>query len=374
MKVSLITRHAAINYGSLLQTIATQRSIESLGHECVIVDYVRTDEDVWNIEKTLLESKPEWSSSPLRRALYLAMRQPPSVIAGKRFEAERGRYLTMTHRYSSYGELVDDPPTADVYMTGSDQVWGPVAGGVYDPAYTLGYSPEGIRKVAYAASFGKNVLDAENEQAMRLALGTYDAISVREDIAVEQLREWGIPSEQALDPTLLLSADEWRDFAGEAGESPSGDDAPYALIYQIHNDPLLSNYAERAAEYLRLPLVRVSPNFHQIGRSGKLRYLPGAGRFVELLANASCLITDSFHGTAFAINFNIPFVEVLPNTGTTGRAVSLLRLTGLEGRVLTNPEDVELAGTPVDFGAANRVVADERERSLGVMRGLIEGC
>lgn len=374
MKVSLITRHAAINYGSLLQTIATQRSIRSLGHECSVIDYIRTDEDLWNIEKTLLKSKPGWNSSPLRRALYLAMRQPPSVIAGNRFKSERERYLAVTRRYSSYSELVNDPPSADVYMTGSDQVWGPVAGGVYDPAYTLGFAPEGARRVAYASSFGKNVLDADSARAMRRGLASYDAISVREDIAVEQLREWGIPSEQVFDPTLLLSADEWRGFAEEAGVSPSGNGAPYALIYQIHNDPLLSSYAKRAAEYLGLPLVRVSPNFHQIVRSGKLRYLPGAGRFVDLLANASCLITDSFHGTAFAINFNVPFVEVLPNTGTTGRAVSLLRFTGLEGRVLANPEDIALSGTPVDFGAANRIVADERERSLDVMRRLIEGC
>lgn len=374
MKVSLITRHAAINYGSLLQTIATQRSIRSLGHDCAVVDYVRADEDVWRIEKTLLKSKREWNSSALRRTLYLAMRQPASVIAGKFFKSERECYLTMTRRYSSYGELADDPPAADVYMTGSDQVWGPVAGGVYDPAYMLGFAPEGARKVAYAASFGKNGLDIEVAQAAKQRLSSYDAITVREDIAVEQLRKWGILSEQVLDPTLLLSAEEWRSFAEESRVLSSGNNAPYVLIYQIHNDPLLSNYAERAAEYLGLPLVRVSPYFHQIIRAGKLCYLPNAGHFVELLANASCLITDSFHGTAFAISFNVPFVEILPNTGTTGRAVSLLRLTGLQDRILSNPEDVALAGVSVDFDAANRVISEQRGRSLEVLRGLIEGC
>lgn len=373
MKVSLITRHAAINYGSLLQTIATQRSIESLGYECSVIDYVREDEGIWTIEKTLLASKPEWNGSALKRFLYLAMRQPSSVIAGKRFKAERERYLSLTRRYSSYDDLAGDPPEADVYMTGSDQVWGPVARGVYDPAYMLGFAPGGARKVAYAASFGKNHLDAGATREMRERLASYDAISVREDMAVEQLREWGIPSEQVLDPTLLLGADEWRALSRESGDSPGGG-SPYALIYQIHNDRLLSSYAERAAEHLGLPLVRVSPYLHQIGRSGKLRYLPSAGRFIDLLANASCLITDSFHGTAFAISFNVPFVEVLPDTGTTGRAMSLLRMTGLQSRVLADSDDVALAGAPVDFGEANRVLAEQRGRSLGVMKGLIEGC
>lgn len=373
MKVSLITRHAAINYGSLLQAIATQRSIKSLGHECAVVDYVRADEDIWSIEKTLLESKPEWNSRVLKRLLYLVMRQPPSVIAGKHFEEERKCFLSLTRRYSSYDDLVADPPAADVYMTGSDQVWGPVAGGVYDPAYMLGFVPEGARRVAYSASFGKNVLDAGSEPIMRQRLASYDAITVREDIAVDRLSEWGIPSVQALDPTLLLSADEWRAFAEESGASSGIGGAPYALIYQIHNDPLLSSYAQRAATHLGLPLVRVSANLHQIIRSGKLRYLPSAKDFVGLIANASCLITDSFHGTAFAINLNVPFVEVLPNTGTTGRAVSLLRLTGLQGRVLSNPDDVFLADIPVDFSNANLVLAEQRNRSLNVMKGLIEG-
>ncbi|WP_154324056.1 polysaccharide pyruvyl transferase family protein [Enorma shizhengliae] len=374
MKVSLITRHAAINYGSLLQTIATQRSIESLGHECVVIDYVREDEGVWNIEKTLLASKPEWNGSALKRFLYLAMRQPPSIIAGKRFKAERERYLALTCRYSSYDELASDPPEADVYMTGSDQVWGPIVDGAYDPAYTLGFAPENARKVAYAASFGKNVLDAAAARLMRKRLMAYDAIAVREDIAVEQLREWDIPSEQVLDPTLLLDADEWRSLSGESGDSSDGGGSPYALVYQVHNDRQLSSYAERAAEHLGLPLFRVSPYLHQIGRAGKLRYLPSAGRFIDLLANASCLITDSFHGTAFAINFNVPFVEVLPNTGTTGRAMSLLRMTGLQSRVLADPDDVALAGTPVEFVEANRILAEQRSRSLDVMKGLIEGC
>lgn len=373
MKVSLITRHAAINYGSLLQTIATQRSIESLGHQCTVIDYVRADEDVWTIEKTLLASKPEWNGSALKRFLYLTMRQPSSVMAGKRFQAEREHYLFLTRRYASYDDLAGDPPKADVYMTGSDQVWGPVAGGAYDPAYMLGFAPEDARKVAYAASFGKNHLDADAARAMRERLASYDAISVREDIAVDQLREWGIPSEQVLDPTLLLDADEWCALAKESGDSSDGG-LPYVLIYQIHNDRLISSYAERAAEHLGLPLVRVSPYLHQISRSGKLRYLPSARRFINLLANASCLITDSFHGTAFAISFNVPFVEVLPDTGTTGRAMSLLRMTGLQGRVLADPDDVTLAGAPVDFGEANRVLAEQRGRSLGVMKGLIEGC
>ena len=91
MKVAVITRHAITNYGSLLQAFATQQVIESLGHECEIIDYVREDESYTQHEKTLLARKPEWNRNPIKRAIYLALRQPESIASGKKFEAEQSR-------------------------------------------------------------------------------------------------------------------------------------------------------------------------------------------------------------------------------------------------------------------------------------------
>ena len=83
MKVSVITRHAITNYGSLLQAMATQRVIEELGHNCEIIDYIREDESYSQHEKTLLKRKKEWNRNPIKKGLYLAIRQPESIVRNK---------------------------------------------------------------------------------------------------------------------------------------------------------------------------------------------------------------------------------------------------------------------------------------------------
>lgn len=369
MRVSVITRHAVTNYGSLLQSIAIQRAIELLGHECEIVDYIRADETALRSERTLLASKSDWNSSLFRRMAYIALRVPESLLASARFSSERRKNLRLSQRYSSLAELRKNPPVADVYMTGSDQVWGPVMCGEYDPAYLLDYVSEKSRLVAYGSSFGKRVPLGDAERMFRNELTRYDAIAVREDTAVEQLSRWGFPAEQVLDPTLLLPGDSWRSIM-----NPSrGEPAPYVLVYQIHNDQRVGRYAERAASFLGLPLIRVSPYAHQVSREGELVLLPRASEFLRLIDNAEMLVTDSFHGTVFAINLNTPFVEILPNTGTASRNASILRLVNLEERVLRDDKNFDLAATPIDFIPVNEIIERERDKSMRVLRRLIEG-
>lgn len=252
-------------------------------------------------------------------------------------------------------------------MTGSDQVWGPTSSGEYDPSYLLSFAPNDVRKVSYAASLGKRAPAGETESMFQSLLARYDAISVREDSAVHQLKTWGFEADQVLDPTLLLSGDNWRDFARGKKVRP-----PYVLVYQIHSNPRVGHYAEAAAKELGLPLVRVSAYLHQVVREGKLEYLPGIREFIRLVDGAQLLVTDSFHGTAFAINLNTSFVEVLPEDGTACRNVSILRLTGLESRVLKD-DDLSFAEKAVDFEPVNKVLSLERKRSLNLMRFLIEG-
>lgn len=368
MKVSVITRHAITNYGSLLQALATQMAIESLGHECEIVDYVRTDESTLHLEGTLLKGKSSWNGFAAKRLAYLLVRQPESIVGALAFARERRKLLRLSRGYSSVKELESDTPTADVYMTGSDQVWGPTASGEYDPAYLLSFVPDAARKVSYAASFGKRVPEGDTETVFKSLLGRYTAISVREDSAVSQLDAWGIVARQVLDPTLLLSGDTWRFFAGNQGKKTR-----YVLVYQIHSDHRVGQYAQRVAKRLGLPLMRVSPHLHQVSREGRLDYLPGIKKFISLIDNAELLVTDSFHGTAFAINLSTPFVEVLPDNGTASRNVSILRLTGLEDRVLKNEGDLSLASEPIDFSRVNSSICRERKQSLEVLRFSIEG-
>lgn len=244
MKVAVITRHAITNYGSLLQAIATQKVIENLGYSCEIIDYIRDDESYRNHEKTLLARKSEWNRNPLKKILYLALRQPESIVAGKKFEQEQKKYLKLTRRYSSCNQLDKDKPIADVYMTGSDQVWGPVENGTYDSSYCLSFTDDIDKRIAYAASFGRLEMSSEREKYFERWLGRYNHLSVREDSAMELLNNMGFDANQVLDPTLLLGGSIWKEYMKPIKAKE------YVLVYQIHNDKRVGKYAKKSCRII----------------------------------------------------------------------------------------------------------------------------
>lgn len=367
MKVAVITRHAITNYGSLLQAFATQQIIENLGHQCEIIDYIRDDELYSQHEKTLLAHKPEWNSNLIRKIMYLVLRQPVSVVAGRRFEREQKKYLHLTKRYSSLKQLVKDKPIADVYVTGSDQVWGPVEVGSYDSSYCLSFTDSSDKKVAYAASFGRMDMSSRLEKYFSKWLERYDHITVREDSALNLLKAMGIVADQVLDPTLLLNERSWSPYMTPIKAKN------YILVYQIHNDKRLGVYAKKVATSMGLHLVRVSAHFHQITREGKLIWCPSTGEFLSYIKNAKCLITDSFHGTAFAINLHTPFVEVLPNNNTSARNISILNATGLSDRILDRDDNTTLAEKPIDFAKTDKTLEEKRKKSIALLKRMIEG-
>ena len=142
MQIKVITRHTPNNYGSLLQSIATLRVIESLGHQCEIIDYWKRDEVGLQGILTSLQGKSLWKNSLFKRMAYVALRYPGEKIAALRFDKMRRRYLKLTPCCYSMEEL--ESLQADVFMTGSDQVWGPLLDGGYDEAYFLSFVKEGI--------------------------------------------------------------------------------------------------------------------------------------------------------------------------------------------------------------------------------------
>ena len=200
-------------------------------------------------------------------------------------------------------------------------------------------------------------------------LSTYNGIAVRENAAVDLLKQMDIPcAGQVLDPTLLLTGEEWSKFITKPNSLPQR----YVLVYQLHNNPALNKYAKNFAAHVGLPLYRVSPTFHQFRRGGKFIYLPDLGEFLSTIKNCSYFITDSFHGTAFALNFNRQFIEILPNNKTGSRNQSILKLTGLENRIVTDFEDFSIGDDNIDFAKVNQIVEHERNKSLKILRAIID--
>lgn len=371
MDIKVITRHSPSNYGSLLQSIATVHVIERLGHQCEIIDYQRKDERGLKGVLTQLNCKGSYGN-PLKRLAYIAIRYPIEKYAQVKFDRMRKCYLKMTKRCSSHKDLAK--LSADAFMTGSDQVWGPMMNGYYDSAYFLQFAQDNVRKLAYAASFGKTKFDASTVADYKKMLASYDKIAVREKSAVEMLNDWGMENcaGQVLDPTLLLDKNEWKNLIVKKNDFDKYKDKNYILVYQIHNDPKLSDYAKRLAKHSGIELVRVNPMLHQILRGGKFIFCPDLSEFLSLIANALCIVTDSFHGTCFSINFGKQFIEILPNNATGTRNQSILELTGLSDRILCDFNDYSLVDKVIDYGKVNELLEVERRKSLEVIRSMIQ--
>lgn len=363
MDIKVITRHAPSNYGSLLQSIATITILERLGHTCEIIDYIRDDEHGLKAVITSLNGKQGWNGNPLKKLAYIAFRYPEEKTAEIKFSRMRKKYLKLTGRCRTHEDLKQ--LDADVFMTGSDQVWGPTLNGRYDEAYFLSFVT-GKPRTAYAASFGRTDFTPQILAEYKKLLSTYSGIAVRENSAVDLLTQMGIPcAGQVLDPTLLLTGEEWskrikRNIEGK-----------YVLVYQLHNNPVLTDYALRFARHTGLPLYRISPTFHQIRRGGKFIYLPDLDEFLSYIKNCTYFLTDSFHGTAFALNFNKQFIEILPNNKTGSRNQSILQLTGLTDRILTDFNDFSMADKVIEYTSVNNILAKERQKSIAILKSLL---
>lgn len=368
MVVNVITRHAPTNYGSLLQAIATQRVIMNLGHECRIINYIPKCETGVRMAITQLEQKTKWRHNPIKKAIYLMVAEPETLLMDRKFLAMRKKYLLMGPCCATTGELkkLYAEKKDEVFLTGSDQVWGPISTGHYDPTYFLDFVPKSSRKLAFAASFGKAIFDEQTLKEYGVLLKKYDSLAVRENVAVELLKKMDISAKQVLDPTLLMDADAWSEYV-----KPMKKPEKYVLVYQIHANSDLDHYAVKFAEKAELPLLRVSPLLHQAKRSGKFVYCPDISGFLDLVKNAAYMVTDSFHGTAFAINFNTQFVEVLPNTGTSSRNQSILELTGLTDRIVRDLNDFSYIDQEIDFKEANEKIGISRIESIRILEEML---
>lgn len=368
MVINVITRHAPPNYGSLLQAIATQRVIMNLGHECRIINYIPKCETGVRMAITQLEQKTKWRRNPIKKAIYLMVAEPKTLLMDRKFLAMRKKYLLMGPYCATTGELkkLYAEKKDEVFLTGSDQVWGPISTGHYDPTYFLDFVPKSSRKLAFAASFGKAIFDEQTLKEYAVLLKKYDSLAVRENVSVELLKKMDISAKQVLDPTLLMDADAWSEYV-----KPMKKPEKYVLVYQIHANSDLDHYAVKFAEKAELPLLRVSPLLHQARRSGKFVYCPDISGFLDLVKNAAYMVTDSFHGTAFAINFNTQFVEVLPNTGTSSRNQSILEFTGLTNRIVRDLNDFSYIDQEIDFKEANEKIGISRIESIRILEEML---
>lgn len=372
MKASVITLHTVDNYGSVMQTYATQQILKKCGYDVEFVDYWRRDNLPQSRAERMLEGstlqklKPLWGINNFTRKATVSILK--NILEKQRSPMwrflEEKVQLTKV-RYCSYEELEANPPVADVYITGSDQVWNSIWNQGIDRSYFLDFAPAGKPRIAFSASIGREQLDTEEIPETKRLLEKYSAISVREQSAVELLASMDIKSTLVLDPTLMLEAEEWRKLATKQKR-----EKPYILIYQLNPNPQMDQYAEQLAQKKNWEIIRIGFGRSDRRKGGKCVMLPSVEEFLGLFCDAACVLTDSFHATAFSLNLGTDFISVLPGRFGT-RIESILKLTRTENRILTSYDDLTVVDRSIDEKNVQNIFTVERKKGFDFLKKAI---
>ena len=367
-KICLITLHRVKNYGSVLQTYATQYVLEKMGYEVEIVDYYPSRYTFIGMLKRIKNQNSLLKKNVLIRLAARMIIIPSYVLRFKTFNKFIHKYLNLSQQtYKTFEDLTENVPNAEIYITGSDQVWNSEWNGGIDKPLFLGFVPDNKRKIAYAASFGMKELPKNEIKDIKALLQRYNNISLREKSGVDILKSMGIKNAvNVVDPTLLLSGDEWRKLS-----SNKYNNKKYILVYNLNRNKNIDSYAKNLSQKTGLKIIYLSYQLHEFYKEGKMVCNPKVEDFISLIDNASYVISDSFHATAFSINFNKEFIIVYPDK-YSNRLQNILGILKLENRVAKDANDMKVVNNLINYKEVNRKLQSIREESLDWLKNSME--
>lgn len=328
MRAAIITHYyKSKNYGGNLQAYALCKVLQSMGADAEQLSLNR------NAGKGLIKKIKKLIKKILHaNNPFVACRIRARNKTIDKFNSERIPH-SRVYTEKNISGCVDD---YDVFITGSDQVWHPMA---CCDAYLLNFVPVQKAKISYAASMATTQIPANMKRWYEEALQSFDAISVRETDAVTLLAGWiNRDVEVHLDPTLLLSNDEWNEILENHGINEE-----YVFCYFLGNSQqqrrIVTEYAKKHG--LKIVTLPHLSGYYQTcdKKFGDYRlYDVSPGKFLSLIKGATHVFTDSFHATVFSIIYEKQF-HVFPRSGAetmSVRLTSLLELFDLQERFCCN--------------------------------------
>ncbi|MBY7919501.1 polysaccharide pyruvyl transferase family protein [Vibrio fluvialis] len=360
-QVSIVTFHKAHNYGAVLQAYALRKQVEALG--CIVDFY---------------DYSPEWLVD--KYSLHKSIKKHPLNFVMRKYIAHLLDYKRRKNRYFGFERFIaeflpirkikSNSSEVDHLILGSDQIWNPSITKGFD-SKCFGLIPELSAKniVSYAASMEN--IDRNEQEILDFTklLKNIDHVSVREDslkeFVIEQSGNKNVT--QVLDPTLLIDKNEWYEIAKEIPFEEN-----YLLVYENYIDKNTNMIAKQIAEKLKLKILTITPS---ASWQHPKDYLSGVCplEYLGLFKNAKFVLTTSYHGLAFSINFNIPFLSLKVKNGVNRRADSLLSLLNLEDYLVDSNKFDFNNYHQIDFEKLNTRLIDERAKSIKFLQKSL-GC
>ena len=368
MKIGVLTLNLHNNFGGILQAYALQKVLREMGHNIVLID-----------KSKYVSVGPWYKKYPIyiKRAIQKYLLRKDIIV---RVDAEQNRiprtisintdkfinkYIKRTTRdFSSIKET-----DFDAIIVGSDQIWRPkyfyskIENAYFD--FARGWN---IKRIAYAASFGTEEWEYSDEQTTNCAelLSNFDAVSVREASAVKLCKEkFGVKAQHVLDPTMLLSREEYQELFITA-QTPQSDGNLFCYILDKNSEK--DSIIDYIAQKRGLTPFYVNSRYEDPDAPLEERIQQPVEKWLLAFYDAEFVITDSFHACVFSIIFNKPFIVYGNKERGMTRFESLLKIFGLENRLVSTKKDaIKTANEPIDWKKVNTIHSQWKEKSIAFL-------
>lgn len=386
MKIGVMTFwNGNSNYGQILQCWAFQRFLKENGHESFVIRFIPSNfisplkaflKKVLFVEKFKVLRERLTNKNAYRIRM---MNLDKDKL--RDFESFRNKHLYLSERvYKNIYAIQKNPPSADAYIVGSDQVWAQMLDSRNSRAFFLDFGKPETKRIAYAPSFVVKEYPKEYQEELKALLQKFDAVSCREYSGVEICKSLGIDATKVLDPTLLLNKDQYLDLIGESIEKKD-----QVFIYSLNissSDQIrwgeLKSYASE-----KILTVKVTPSQGYFAADElfgeEVEYLYATPKeWLKAIAESRFVVTPSFHGIVLSIILETPFVYV-PLAGQyasgNSRITDLLKDLGLEGRILgSNTDYATIANQSIDWDNVYSKLANMRHSSIKYIYNSLSSC
>lgn len=369
-KVAILTQPLHTNYGGTLQAYALQKTLRDMGGEVVTLNYQWKQKGFGRyilvvIKNHLLNRKEKFPFLPKEQEFREKNHRKfieENIVRSEVIFSEED--LLRYFREHSY----------DVVIVGSDQVWRVE----YSPNidhFFLNFLKKPIKKIAYAASFGVDSwqFSPEKTQKIKQWLSDFEMLSVREDSGVNLCKDYlDIHAQHVLDPTLLLDKKDYINLIQKFSNNDNsiftyildGNSEKNKIIHHISNKLNLLTFKKQPDKTYKTELF--------VSDENKYVY-PKIEEWLCAFRDASFVVTDSFHGTVFSIIFNKPFIAISNSERGTVRFQSLLKIFGLEHRLISCYENLDdtLIFEKIDYSSINDKLEIERNKSLSFIKSAL---
>lgn len=368
MRIGILTLPLHINYGGILQAYALQTVLERMGHEVHLITikkepfslplYIRPFCYGKRILKNMLGEK-----TPI---FYEKILQQEQI----EIQQHTSKFISQYIKQAFYGDYTEIKSSDfDAIVVGSDQVWRPIYFGSknIEQAYLQFAEGWNIKRIAYAASFGTDDWEYSPEQTARCSslLQKFDLISVRESSATELCQtHFNVKADWVLDPTLLLDIKDYLRLINNADIPKSKGNLFCYILDETEEKKKLINQVATQNNWVPFNVKAQSEN---VKDPITQRIQPPIEEWLRGFLDAEFVITDSFHGCAFSIIFNKPFICIGNKERGQARFDSLLKLFSLENRLINNTMQLFNLSNNTNWDIINSIKEKKKKESTNLL-------